>query len=137
MIEVKHNPTRKDLTWFGALFAVFAGVFGGLVWWRWDTQVGAYTIWGIGAAVTLIYVAVPQSRRWIYLGWNYAVFPIGWTVTHLMLAGVYYLAFTPVGLIMRMVGRDPMQRKLDREGSTYWIEHRTGTGSKARYFRQF
>ena len=65
-----------------------------------------------------------------------AIFPIGWVVSHLAMAAVYYVAVTPIGLVMRLVGRDPMERQLDRERATYWVE-RTRDGDADRYFRQF
>ena len=137
MIEIKHNPTRKDLFWFGVLLPIFFGVFGGMIWWRYQAPTVAYCLWTFGALLGGIYAVAPPSRLWIYLGWNYAVFPIGWTVTHVIMALVYYIVFTPIGLIMRLVGYDPMQRKIDRQASSYWIEHRTGETAKSRYFRQF
>ena len=84
----------------------------------------------------MIFFAVPVVRRPLYLGWMYATLPIGWVVTHVMLGLIYYLMFTPIGLIMRLGGRDLMQRRFDREASSYWIEHRPDDRPE-RYFRQF
>ena len=41
-----------------------------------------------------------------------------------------------IGLLVRLFGYDPMQRKLEPEAKTYWLEHRTG-GNPSSYFRQF
>ena len=51
-----------------------------------------------------VYAAIPMSRKWIYLGWIYAAFPIGWTVSHLLLAAIYYLIVTPIALAVRLAG---------------------------------
>jgi hypothetical protein len=72
----------------------------------------------------------------MYIGWMYLAFPIGWTVSHVLLAVTYYLVLTPIGLIMRAVGRDPMRRRLDPEAKSYWIEHRPDR-DPSRYFRQY
>ena len=66
----------------------------------------------------------------------YAVYPIGWTVSHLALAVVYYLVVTPIGLLMRLFGRDPMRRKFDPSATTYWQPHES-PDEPERYFRQF
>ena len=75
-------------------------------------------------------------RRWIYLGWLYAAFPIGWTLSHILLAAGYYLVLTPMGLLARWLREDPLERKLDRDAATYWTERRPPRDVR-RYFRQF
>ena len=62
--------------------------------------------------------------------------PIGWTVSHVVVSIVFYLVMTPIGLIMRMVGHDPMCRHLDPNASSYWMAYNPKADS-ARYFRQF
>jgi hypothetical protein len=66
----------------------------------------------------------------------YAAYPIGWTISHLLLLIVYYVILTPVGLAMRLAGRDPLDRSPDPAAESYWVR-RTPPDSPARYFRQF
>lgn len=80
--------------------------------------------------------ALPSFGRKLHDGWIDAASPIGWTVTHVVLAIVYYLVLTPIGLLMRIAGRDPMRRKIDPRAATYWIERKNPIDSR-RYFRQF
>ena len=37
-------------------------------------------------------------------------FPIGWTVSQVMLAMMFFGLFTPIGLVFRLIGRDPLHR---------------------------
>ena len=85
---------------------------------------------------TVACFVAPVIVKMIYLGWMYAAFPIGWTVTHLVLAFVFYGVVTPIGLVMKLFGYDPMRRTIDKAAETYWIEH-DPAGEPARYFRQF
>jgi hypothetical protein len=62
--------------------------------------------------------------------------PIGFAVGHVLLAAVWYGLFTPVGLIMRLLGRDPLCRRPDREAESYW-RPRSPQRDVRRYFRQF
>jgi hypothetical protein len=78
----------------------------------------------------------PALGRKLYVGWMLAAVPIGWTLTHLILGVIYYLVLTPIGLLMRLVGKDPMRRRLERDASSYWIERDEAAGSE-RYFKQF
>ena len=64
-----------------------------------------------------------------------AVAPIGWVVTHLVLATIFYGLITPMGAIMRLFGRDRLHRSFDASAESYWIAH-DPSGDTARYFHQ-
>ena len=136
LIKLNKTPSRRELFIFGAMFAAFFGLIGGLVLWKSQTLTAAYVIWSIAAFITILFFAVRPIRKPIYLGWIYLAYPIGWVVSHTAMAVIYYLVFTPIGLIMRLLGRDPMERRLDRSAASYWVEHDPAT-EPGRYFRQF
>lgn len=137
LIEIDRNPSAKTLRWFGVLMAGFFVLAGGLAQWHWPEASAAMAIWVFGAALTGAYAAVPPLRRRIYLGWIYAALPIGWTVSHLMLAAIFYLVVTPIGLGVRALRGDPLERAPDRSAASYWsARHGTG-GNPRRYFKQF
>lgn len=136
LIEIDRHPAARELRWFGVLLAVFVLLAGAFVRVRLDEPAAAWWIWTGGAGLTAIYAAVRPLRRWIYLGWLHAAFPIGWTVSHLLLAAMYYLVVTPIGLVVRWSRGDPLDRACDRAASTYWVARRPVRDVK-RYFRQF
>ena len=136
LIEINKNPSRRELFIFGALFAAFFGLIGGLIWWKSESPTVAYVLWSIAGFITILFYAVRPIRKPIYLGWIYTVYPIGWVISHTAMAVIYYLVFTPIGVIMRLFGRDPMERRFDRSAASYWVEH-DPAGDPGRYFRQF
>ena len=136
MIEINKNPSPRELRWFGVGLLAFAALVSALLAWRTGGTTGPRYVLALGALVTLVYYAVPPLRRWVYLAWMYAAFPIGWVVSHVVLAAVYYLVVTPIGLALRAAGRDPLNHQFDRSAPTYWVPHDPGTDVK-RYFRQF
>lgn len=87
----------------------------------------------LGAMAVLVSPAFGKS---LYRGWMFAALPIGWTISHILLGLVYFLVFTPIGLIMRALGKDPMNRRFDPQAPTYWIR-RPAPAEPSRYFRQF
>ena len=135
MMEINWNPSRKELRQFGFLCVAF---FGGIAAWR-GYHYGLTTgvqILSVAAAVGGILGAVaPQLLKWIFVGWIIAVFPIGWTISHLLLGFIYYFILTPIGFLIRMLGHDPMNRTIDRSAESYWTVH--DQAPVARYFRQF
>lgn len=129
------TATRAELRWFGLILLALFGLVGGLVLWRLDALRVAAGLWGFGLALAVVYYSVPPLQRPLYHTWMRAVQPIGWLVSHALLAIVYYAMVTPLGLSMRLFGRDKLERGFDKEAATYWTEHDPG-GDTARYFRQ-
>lgn len=135
LVEVNKNPSTRELRVFGLLLLVFAGVVGALLRWKANAPDAARVVWIAGAGLVAVYFVVPPLRRPIYLAWIYATLPIGWVVSHALLAAVYYGIFTPVGLVMRLFGRDTMARRFDPAARSYWVEHDPSKDPQ-RYFRQ-
>ena len=133
--DVTATPPPKMLRQFAGLWLV---VFVGLAAWRaWHGQTDGWT-WGLGAAglvVGLLGLVQPLAVRWVFTGWMIAAFPIGWTVSRVVLAAMYYLIFTPVGLVFRLMGRDPLHLRA-RRGPSYWTA-KPAPGEGDSYFRQF
>ena len=136
IIEINKNPNRKDLLVFGFLLGLFTILLGLLAHFQWQASAAARMIWLVGAGLTVLYFAVPPLRRPLFLGWIYATFPIGWTISHLLMAIIYYGVLTPIGLVLRLCGKDPIEKDIDSGRSSYWVEHPTKTDA-GRYFRQF
>src|SRR5690349_6028563 len=120
MIEINKNPSRRDLLIFTSILPIFFGLVGWLRWRNGSTD-AAFVLWGIGAAVTLVALVAAPARRFIYVGWMYVTFPIAWVVSHTILAVMYFVVATPVALLMKLFGSDPMQRKFDKSAKSYWV----------------
>jgi|TARA_B100000809_G_C15100268_1_gene516639 hypothetical protein len=136
IIEINTDPSKKELRWFGVMLVVFVLAVGALVRWQFDAPAAAQRIWIAGGVLSMVYAVVPPLRRWIFVGWIYAAFPIGWTVSHVLLASIYYLVFTPIGLLLRLIKGDPLERQLDPSATSYWRPHESLRDVR-RYFRQF
>lgn len=136
LVNLNRYPTPSQLRSFGMLLLVFVWVGGAVLWWRTGRFEMATNIWLPGAALASLYWLAPALRRPIYVGWMYATFPIGWTVSHVLLLAIYYLVVTPIALWRRAAGHDPLQRHFDCAASTYWVRY-TPQGDVHRYFKQF
>ena len=136
MIEINWDPDRRFLRQFTALFILFFGIVGALCYFRHELPGVALTIWVVAGLIGTFGFFILPMMRWIYVGWMVALFPVGWVMSHLILAVVLYLVMTPVGIIMRLCGRDPAHRKFDPTTESYWIARRSEEGTK-RYFKQF
>ena len=137
MLPINWRPSSRELRWFaGLLMVFFSGV--AALWWRRSGQTtGPMLMVSVAFAVGLFGLAIPAAIRWVYVVWMAAVWPIGWVVSHLLLALIFFGVIMPIGLVLRALGRDPMRKGVDRFAKTYWIARPTGEPDPKRYFQQF
>jgi hypothetical protein len=78
----------------------------------------------------------PQIIRPVYVSWMVAVFPIGWMISHVVLAVVFFGVFTLLGLLVRIGGRDALGLKWQCKKASYWTRKEAYI-AKHRYLQQF
>ena len=133
LVEFNWNPATRQLKQFGWLALVLLP----LVAWFW----GATILWigicaGIGLLLALVGSIAPKFLKPVFVGLSLILMPIGLVVGELLLILIFLLIFLPIGLVFRMLGRDRLQRTLDRSQATYWQKKEMPTDLK-RYFRQY
>jgi hypothetical protein len=133
--EVVARPKPKVLRQFAGLWLISFGGLAAARVWHGHADAAAMGLATVAIVVGTLGLVRPQGVRFIYTGWMIAAFPIGWTVSQIMLAVLYFVIFTPVALVFRLMGRDSL--KLRRpEGPSYWtVKARTVKAED--YFRQF
>jgi hypothetical protein len=137
LVTINFQPSRKELRDFGLAAVVMLTIIALLLHWF----KGLGTSWTLGVCATgiLIFIISRISVRLIkpvYITLTLLTVPIGWVVSFIIMAVFYYLVITPTGLFFRIIGRDSLHRKFDRNASTYWVCHRKPDSVK-RYFNQF
>ena len=60
------------------------------------------------------------TKPYVYLTLSYATYPIGFVVSHVVLALIYYVGFTFFGLALRLFRHDPLALRRDSNATTYW-----------------
>ena len=136
LITINWQPSSKELRSFAAIWLVFFGIIGAWLAWRGSPTMVYLVIWGVAFSGGLLGFAAPAAIRPLYIAWMCLAFPIGWVVSHLLLGLVYFGLLLPTGLLLRLFGYDPMQRKIDRECASYWSPRKREV-DPGRYFRQF
>ena len=187
MIDIKINPSKKDLLIFAFMWIAFFFVLARLAFWKPEALLMGSAVTGaaflisialnneqpkraqlMGISIPLVLLFIGTAERylgvhqwtvvWILIGiggvgcvamlassklaksiytkWMYAALPMGWTFSHIVLGVVFFLVMTPISLILRATGKDPMERRFDRSATSYWVAHEQVKDS-SRYFRQF
>ena len=78
----------------------------------------------------------PRANLPIYVGLTIASYPIGLVLSYVIMGSLFYLLISPVGIIFRLIGRDPMEREWDLAAESYWNDS-AAPRPKERYFKQF
>lgn len=104
----------------GAILFVLAGV----AWWR-DAEAVPTILGSLGAAALLLSIAAPRLLHWPNrLWWQFAQ-ALGWFNSRLLLALFFALVITPVGVVLRLAGRNPLRLRSRTTGwRTFSSRHR-------------
>ena len=71
----------------------------------------------------------PLNQLWFKFGMI-----LGAIAAPIVMGVVFFLVVTPIGIVMRLMGKDLLNKKNDKKKKTYWIKRETSTGSMKRQF---
>jgi hypothetical protein len=120
-LELRKPPASKMLRQFAAAWMIF---FAGIAFWyglhRGNTKLGVcFAMLAVAVGVPgLIY---PRAIRPVFTLALAVSWPLGWMISHLILALVFGAVFIPLGLVFRLIGRDALLVRTDRRRESYWL----------------
>ena len=116
----REEITKTTLRQFGLLVGgvfLLIGLFP-FVWRQDPVRVWAV---GLGTLLAATGFATPGLLREPYRGWMFIGHALGWINTRIILGVLFYGIITPMGVIMKLIGRDPMRRGFDPDAATYRV----------------
>lgn len=117
------------------VFIIFSGISCFLAYKSYPSLISFALIF-ISGVLLLSLAFSPLILKPVFNVWLRIAHVIGRVNTHILLFLIFVFIFMPVGLLMRLFGKDPMQRKIKEE--TYWEPYEVaGIKDKSRYERQF
>lgn len=132
---IYREPTNRDLNILAILFLVLPSVVG-LVWLFWKGSQSGYYWIAAGIALALCR-SVPPLFRGIYRVWISLSVILGYFISRILLTIIFFVVIIPTGFLMRLFGKDPMDRKLEPAAETYWIKREDEQPDLERYEKQF
>jgi len=131
---MRHQDKRKQLRHFGL---IVGGIFAAIGLWPVLFRAQGPRLWALALAVALVVPALvlPRSLTYVHRSWMAAGEALGWINTRIILSVIFYALVTPMGILMRRFGRDPMRRRFEPDATTYRVPKSSRTA--AHMTRQF
>lgn len=108
---------------FGAIFFLSHSHVSGWLGWNWQAGYESNVWkWVLGLGVGLFglsHIAYPVMKP-VHFGWMRFSQILGWVSTKVVLSIFFYLVLTPTGLLMRLFGKDLLDKRIDRSAKSYW-----------------
>ncbi len=123
--EIKSSSDRS----FGVVMAAAFAILGGVRWYRRHGEDGfdlksPANAWFFAVAAVFLLVALvapsvlnPLNKLWTKLG-----LLMGKVMAPIIMGLLLYLVVTPVGLLVRLFGGDPLRLKFDPKADSYWLK---------------
>ena len=126
---MKSKSSNKS---FGLLFFVVFLVFG-----LWPIKNGeSLNLYLISSSLIFLFLGLTNSRILSPLNNIWVKFGeiVGMIIAPIIMALVYFVVLTPIGLTMRIFGKDLLGLKFKKKQDTYWIKRKKNLGSMKKQF---
>lgn len=129
--EVKIGTDRN----FGFVFTIFCLVVGGFLLWSGNNK---FWFWLAGAGVfALTALLTPRVLHPLNLLWFKFGMLLHHIITPIVLGLMFFVVFTPIGLLMRLTRKQSLSLKIDPEANTYWIYRKPPGPPPGSFHNQF
>ena len=126
---------KSDLRKFGITIGVILLIIAGFLFWKEKESFQILLIFGV--ALCIFGIATPFILKPIYWVWMIFVTILGWIMTRIILSLLFYIIFTPIGLIPRFFGKQFLELKWDKSKESYWNIRTNEHLQKRNYEQQF
>ena len=128
---------KKELGQFGLTIGIVVGLLGLLLWWFGKDYYPYLLV--VSAAFLLLGLTLPVALKPIQKIWMAIAVVLGWLMTRVILVILFYLIFTPIGVLGRIFGKSFLDLKFGKIGNvnSYWIPKGKVELDRSQYERQF
>ncbi len=113
--------SKTEYRKFGLVMALFVAlIFGVFMPWFFDAAKMRIWPWIVSGIFGVWSFVWPAGLKLIYRPWMAAGRILGRGNTAVLLSLIYFLFLTPMAMVFRWIGKDPMDRTLNMATCTYW-----------------
>ncbi len=119
--EIKSiKGTKPELRKFGLTIGIFLLVIAGFLYWKQRPSFSYFAYVGGGFALTGL--VAPILLKPIYKIWMSFAVVMGFIMTRVILTILYFGMFTPIALIAKLLGKDLLDERLNKNATTHWVK---------------
>ena len=133
----KIKQDKISLRKFAITISVALALIGAWVFFKGSHPEKAYWLWLICGAFLLLGLFIPGSLKPIHKFWMGLALVMGWFVSRLILSALFFLVITPIAFFMKVKNKDPLNEKIDKNASSYWIKREPVEIKPERYEKLF
>ena len=134
--EIKNIKSEKsDLRKFGIIVGIVLLIIAGFFFLKEKESFQLFLT--IGTVLFVTGIVIPFTLKPIYWVWMVFSTILGWFMTRVILSLLFYVVFTPIGLIARSFGKQFLDLKWNKTDNTYWNHHSESIFKKENYEKQF
>lgn len=121
--RLKEDPKEwRKFAWLSCAMLLIAS---GVVFWRgWISLKAIYWIAAFAIGIALLAFFRPAAFRPFYRGAMKASFAVGQVMGKVILSLFYIFVLTPMGLALRIMGKDLLETRIERDRASYWKKAR-------------
>ena len=112
---------------FGLVFFIFFTIISIYPLWHGEN----IRVWSFALAIVLFILSIFFPKILIFPNklWFRFGLLLGNIISPVIMAIIYFLTVTPIGIIMRICGKDLLQQKINKQAKSYWIKRKEPVGS--------
>ena len=134
--EIKNIKTgKKAIREFGILIGIILFIISGVLFYK-EKESFEIFIW-LSVVIVSLGLMLPIILKPFYLIWMTFAIILGWFMTRLILSILFYVIISPIGLFLRLFGKDILGLHYDRSMQSYWNYRDSVEGNNQYYEKQF
>ena len=134
--EIKNIKSEKsDLRKFGITIGVILLIIAGFLFWK--EKESFQILLTFGVTLCILGIAIPFILKPIYWVWMIFATILGWIMTRVILSLLFYIIITPIGLALRLIGKQVLELRWNKSKQSYWNYRIKENIDHGNYERQF
>lgn len=112
------KSTRNELRKFGFTMSAVLLLVAAFLFWKQKPSMQYFLYAGLGLGV--LGLILPQLLRPFYYFWMALAVLMGFVMTRVILTLLYFGLFTPIAILVRLLGKDLLEERWNKNAETYW-----------------
>lgn len=134
--EIKNIKTsKKEIRSFGITFGIIFLIIAGFLYYheKYSFQLFIY----LASSFFCLGFIFPIVLKPFYIVWMIFAVILGWLMTRVIISLLYYIIITPIGLFLRIIGKDLLDLKEQKNKKSYWNIRNSEEEKNQNYEKQF